>query len=338
MSSEANAKSSRTSEKTHHPYRSSGKFPPKKAILNSLGTKSSSSPRNEQQPDRSPAQEKKSEQKENVWSEHTSSSGRKYYYNKKTKVSQWEIPEELMKSANTSTKSSPIAVSSSKRSSGSTSQKTSPRRVSGTISFTPVKTSGLAGVTDVSPPSTPATGGPGKWAGGEWGGEGDGGSGWGESGSGGVRWGADTVSSAAAATNVPQRSVSVSEPAPGTSSSVGGHVNHQQSEMGNSNQFTQVYNRQLAMGIYQSLPDQLERQSRMAFDEWLILSSQQAPMLKSRSHISRVWLNRTSIQTMITKHQEQWVKDEIKEMETNSTSDYSLSSSSSVLLSSNRTQ
>jgi hypothetical protein len=30
------------------------------------------------------------------WSEHLSSSGRKYYYNCKTEVSQWEKPKELI--------------------------------------------------------------------------------------------------------------------------------------------------------------------------------------------------------------------------------------------------
>lgn len=34
---------------------------------------------------------------EENWSEHTSSSGRKYYFNKKTGVSQWEVPQELRK-------------------------------------------------------------------------------------------------------------------------------------------------------------------------------------------------------------------------------------------------
>jgi hypothetical protein len=33
--------------------------------------------------------------KESVWSEHTSPDGTKYYYNKVTKKSQWEKPDEL---------------------------------------------------------------------------------------------------------------------------------------------------------------------------------------------------------------------------------------------------
>ncbi len=35
-------------------------------------------------------------QKVGDWSEHTSSSGKKYYYNCKTEVSQWEKPKEWL--------------------------------------------------------------------------------------------------------------------------------------------------------------------------------------------------------------------------------------------------
>ncbi|XP_062518686.1 WW domain-containing adapter protein with coiled-coil-like isoform X2 [Corticium candelabrum] len=341
MSSGTSSKAQGSSEQRHHPYKASSKIPPRKAILNSW-TSVTSSTQNQTldcQSDVNRDNKVKAGNEEN-WSEHTSSSGRKYYFNKKTGVSQWEVPQELRKrskrSSSRSKESSPVQQQQPQQQPQQQQQhqqqqeqkqqpqdqqnatralpiSSTPQVVSSSTSTpvqTPVQTpsriSDALGVQEISPPSTPSNsvsscvnhqaltpralytmtqhqaGGVGQ--------------------PGVILFGGQTLSGSTFV-RTPVVVPSVATPVAVTPIPLLPPVD---------NQLTQLYSRHLAQPVMQMLPEIQERQAQVSSDEWLYLETQHLPRLQCKCHVSRLWHNRTELQTLISKHELSVLGDQLQ--------------------------
>jgi hypothetical protein len=80
-------------------------------------------------------------------------------------------------------------------------------------------------------------------------------------------------------------------------------------------QLTQLYNRALAQPVMQMLPEVQERQARLSSDESLFLETHHLPRLQCKCHVSRLWLNRTELQTVISRHELSILEDQFQRIQ-----------------------